>query len=98
MSEMLNIKSQMEVPADLDGMDETYARMALRIFIGPRDMEWHNEANQLLDHAPDYAWPRDEEGNHVGTADVYEVAGRIIAYCAGLIDWKPEEDEEEEAP
>lgn len=72
-------------------LDETYARMALRIFVGPRDMEWHNTANQLLDEGPDYGWDHDEAGEVKEAQDVFEVAGRILGYCAGLVEWTPEE-------
>ena len=74
-----------------DGMDETYARMALRIFVGPRDMEWHNTANELLDSGPDYGWGKDANGNRTQGQDIFEVAGRILGYCAGIVEWKPEE-------
>lgn len=72
-----------------DGMDETYAKMALRIFVGPRDMEWHNTANELLDSGPDYGWERDENGHHKQPRDIFELAGRILGYCAGLVEWTP---------
>lgn len=78
----------MLTPPKLEGSDETYARMALRIFIGPRDLEWHNTAVRLLDHGPDYGW--EMENGHQKPADIYEVAGRILGYCAGLVEWKPE--------
>lgn len=74
-----------------DGMDETYAKMALRIFVGPRDMEWHNTANELLDSGPDYGWEKDENGHHKQPMDIFELAGRILGYCAGLVEWTPEE-------
>lgn len=74
-----------------DEMDETYARMALRIFIGPRDLEWHNTANELLDSGPDYGWECDANGNHKEPQDIFAVAGRILGYCAGLVEWKPED-------
>lgn len=82
----------MTAPAT-DGMDETYARMALRIFIGPRDMEWHNTANELLDSGPDYGFELDESGGGrlKEPRDVFEVAGRILGYCSGLVQWTPYE-------
>lgn len=73
-----------------DGRTEVYAKMALRIFVGPRDMEWHNTANELLDSGPDYGWET-ENGRHKEPRDIFEVAGRILGYCAGLVEWKPEE-------
>lgn len=72
-------------------MDETYAKMALRIFVGPRDMEWHNTANELLDSGPNYGWDHDEEGYKEEPRDIFEVAGRILGYCAGVVNWKPVE-------
>lgn len=81
----------MKPPERLDKMDETYAKMALRVCVGPRNMEWHNIANQLLDSGPDYGFPRDENGHHKDAQDIYEVAGRILGYCAGLVPWTPEE-------
>jgi hypothetical protein len=74
-----------------DGMDEIYARMALRILDGPRDMEWHNIATQLLDSGPDYGFPRDASGNRTPAKDVFQIAGLILGYCAGLFEWTPEE-------
>lgn len=73
-----------------DGMDEKFARMALRIFVGPRDMEWHNTANQLLDSGPDYGFPHHADGDTHPPQDIFEVAGRILGYCAGVVEWKPE--------
>ncbi len=75
-------------PPKTDGLDETYAKAALRIFVGPRDMEWHNVAFMLLDEAPDYGRRPEGEGEDT---DVFEIAGRILGYCAGLIDWNPTE-------
>lgn len=70
---------------DLDGLDETYAKLALRILIRPRDMEWHNDCLTMLDEGPDYARPPD------GSAiDATQMAGRCLGYCCGLVEWTPD--------
>lgn len=74
-----------------DGLDETYARMALRILTGPKDYDWHRTAIDLLDSAPCYGLPRDESGEAKDADDVYQVAGLILGYCAGLVEWTPED-------
>lgn len=81
----------MMTPPKTDPLDETYAKMALRIFIGPRDMEWHNVAHQLFDDAPAYGYVTDAEGSYIPPADVFELAGRMLGYYAGLVPWKPED-------
>ena len=60
-------------------------KLALRIFVGPRDHEWHEAACQLLNHAPDYAYEYDDDGDMINPIDVFEVAGRMLAYYSGLI-------------
>lgn len=79
-------------PPITDGMDENYARQALFILTAPRDIDWHNAAYRLLDSGPDYGFPRDENGERVEPKDVFQVAGLILGYCAGIVEWKPEED------
>lgn len=71
-------------------MDETYARLALRVLTEPRDMDWHQLASQLLDEGPDYGYEKGSDGN-IEPKDVFEIAGRILGYCAGLVEWTPEE-------
>lgn len=75
---------------ELIKLDERYARMALRILVGPRDMAWHNTANQLFDEGPDYGWESDSFGQQKTPRDIFEVAGRILGYRAGLVEWNPE--------
>lgn len=76
---------------DTDKLDETYARMALRILHGPRDEDWLAVAGQLLDSGPDYGFPKDEKGENRDPIDVFEVAGLILGYCAGIVEWTPED-------
>ena len=78
-------------PPKTDRLDETYAKMALEILTAPRDLDWHNTATQLLDSGPDYGFAVDESGKQVEPNDVFAVAGRILGYCAGLVEWEPEE-------
>ena len=80
----------MTPPSDLRGLDETYAKMALRILVGPRDLDWHNTATELLDSAPSYGFPH-EDGEMQNPRDVFEVAGRILGYCCGIVEWNPED-------
>lgn len=80
----------MMTPPETDGLDETYAKLALRVLTEPRDMDWHQLASQLLDEGPDYGYEKGPDGN-INPKDVFEFAGRILGYCAGLVQWTPEE-------
>lgn len=75
---------------DVTGLDKTYAKLALEVLTEPRDIDWHQKASQLMDEAPDYAYKKDESGQNMLPSDVYELAGRILGYCAGLVEWRPE--------
>jgi|GEM_PF-2666328 len=81
----------MMTPPKTDGMDKNYAMIALRVLTGPRNEEWHNQSMRLLDHAPDYGFPRGEDGDATDPRDVFQVAGLILGYCAGIVEWTPTE-------
>jgi len=70
----------------LSGLDEAYAKQAFRVLVRPRDMEWLRSAELLLDEAPDYAYEKKRNGERKAPKDVFELAGRILGYCAGLVD------------
>ena len=78
-------------PPKTDALDEKYAKNALRILVGPRDADWHDAASKLLDQGPDFGWEKGPDGYNKDPQDVFEVAGRILGYYCGLIEWKPED-------
>lgn len=81
----------MMTPPQADARDEKYARWALQVLTAPHDEDWYNSASRFLDQAPDYAYAHDANGESIQPRDVYELAGRTLAYFAGLVEWKPAE-------
>lgn len=81
----------MITPPKITKLDETYAKLAFRVLTEPRDMDWHQLASQLMDEAPDYGYEKGSDEN-INPKDVFEIAGRILGYCAGIVQWTPEEN------
>lgn len=82
----------MITPQKITKLDETYLKLAFRVLTEPRDMDWHQLASQLMDEAPNYGYEKGPDGENINPKDVFEIAGRILGYGAGMVRWTPEEN------